>query len=115
MDAAALGRLDRLGAAVDILEAGAREAADHGVLGALGDLVDRGEIALGGDREAGLDDVDAHLVEQLGDFELLSCVMVAPGHCSPSRKVVSKMRTRSFSDFTGSALLGSDLAFAFMM
>ncbi len=28
-----------------------------------------------------------------------SCVMVAPGHCSPSRKVVSKMRTRSFSDF----------------
>src|SRR5580704_2651755 len=28
-----------------------------------------------------------------------SCVMVAPGHCSPSRKVVSKMRTRSFSDW----------------
>jgi hypothetical protein len=24
--------------------------------------------------------------------------MVAPGHCSPSRKVVSKMTTRSFSD-----------------
>ena len=28
-----------------------------------------------------------------------SCVMVAPGHCSPSRKVVSNMTTRSFSDF----------------
>ena len=28
-----------------------------------------------------------------------SWVMVAPGHCSPSRKVVSKMTTRSFSDF----------------
>src|SRR6185437_9276283 len=27
-----------------------------------------------------------------------SCVMVAPGHCSPSRKVVSKMTTRSLSD-----------------
>ena len=27
-----------------------------------------------------------------------SKVMVAPGHCSPSRKVVSKMMTRSFSD-----------------
>src|SRR5215472_3117583 len=26
-----------------------------------------------------------------------SCVMVAPGHCSPSRNVVSKMRTRSAS------------------
>ncbi len=30
-----------------------------------------------------------------------SCVMVAPGHCSPSRKVVSKMTTRSFSDWVG--------------
>jgi hypothetical protein len=29
------------------------------------------EVALGGDRKAGLDDVDAHRVEQLGDFELL--------------------------------------------
>jgi hypothetical protein len=27
--------------------------------------------------------------------------MVAPGHCSPSRKVVSKMTTRSCSDFAG--------------
>jgi hypothetical protein len=38
---------------------------------ALGDLVDGGEIAFGGDRKAGLDDVDAHGVEELGDFELL--------------------------------------------
>ena len=31
-----------------------------------------------------------------------SKVMVAPGHCSPSRKVVSNMMTRSLSDlFTG--------------
>ena len=30
-----------------------------------------------------------------------SWVMVAPGLCSPSRKVVSKMTTRSFSDWTG--------------
>ncbi len=71
MDAAALGRLDRLGAAVDVLEGGARKSADHRVLGALGDLVHGGEIALRGDRKAGLDDVDAHLVEQLGDLELL--------------------------------------------
>ena len=71
MDARLLGRLDRFAGAVDVLEAGAGEPADHGVLGALGDLVDGGEIALGGDRKAGLDDVDAHGVEQLGDFELL--------------------------------------------
>ena len=30
-----------------------------------------GEVAFRGDREAGLDDVDAHVVEQLGDLELL--------------------------------------------
>ena len=71
MDAPALGRLDRFGGAVDVLMAGARKAADDGILGALGDLVDGGEIAVRGDREAGLDDVDAHGVEQLGDLELL--------------------------------------------
>ena len=41
------------------------------VLGALGDLVDGGEVAVGGDRKAGFDDVDAHVVEQFGDFEFL--------------------------------------------
>ena len=71
MDALALGRLDRLGAAVDVLEGGARQPADHRVLGAGRDLLDGGEIAFRGDREAGLDDVDAHVVEQLGDLELL--------------------------------------------
>src|SRR6185503_7466757 len=30
-----------------------------------------------------------------------SWVIVAPGHCSPSRKVVSKMTTRSLSDWVG--------------
>ena len=70
MDAPPLGRLDRLGAAVDVVERGAGEPADDGILGALGDLVDGGEIAFRGDRKAGLDDVDAHLVEQRGDFEL---------------------------------------------
>ena len=49
----------------------ARQAGDHGVLGAAGDLADRLEVAFRGDREAGLDDVDAHVVEHLGDLELL--------------------------------------------
>ena len=40
-------------------------------LRALGDLVDGGEVAFRGDRKAGLDDVDAHGVEQLGDLDLL--------------------------------------------
>ncbi len=51
--------------------AGAGEAADDGALDDLGDLGDGLEVAVGGDREAGLDDVDAHLVEELGDLDLL--------------------------------------------
>ena len=65
------GGLDRLGAAVDVLELRPRQAADHGVLGAAGNLLDAVEIAFGGDRKARLDDVDAHLVEQFGHFQLL--------------------------------------------
>src|SRR5262249_24771422 len=71
VDAPALGRLDGLGTAVDVLEAGARKAADHGILRALGDLVHGGEVAFRGDREARLDDVDAHGIEELGNLELL--------------------------------------------
>jgi hypothetical protein len=38
--------------------------------------------------------------------------MVAPGHCSPSRKVVSKMTTRSFSDFAVAVMIEVLLACA---
>ena len=55
----------------DVAGNGARQTCDHRVLGALCDLRDRLEIADRSDREAGLDDIDAHLVEHLGDFELL--------------------------------------------
>ena len=71
MDAAALGGLDRLGAAVDVLHLRTGKAADHRILGAAGDLLHAVEIAFGGDGKAGFDDVDAHFIEQLGDLELL--------------------------------------------
>ncbi len=71
MDAAALGELHGFGAAVDIGRMGARQAGDDRILGAAGDLADRLEVAFRGDREAGLDDVDAHVVQHLGDLELL--------------------------------------------
>ncbi|MPL94951.1 hypothetical protein SDC9_41114 [bioreactor metagenome] len=61
----------RLPAAVDVLVIRAREAADHRILGVLRDIGHRFEIAFRGDREAGLDDVDAHLVESLGNLQLL--------------------------------------------
>ena len=61
---------DCFAGAVDVLQAGTGKPAHHGVLGALGDLVDGSKVAIRGDRKTGLDDVDTHLVEQLGDFEL---------------------------------------------
>ena len=71
VNAAALGRLDRGAAAVDIGEARARQAADHRIVRAPRDLGHGFEIAVGCGRKARLDDVDAHLVEQFGDFQLL--------------------------------------------
>ena len=70
MNPAAPGELHRFRAAVDVLRMRAGEACDHRVLGAAGDLAHRLEIAFAGDRETGLDDVDAHVVEHLGNFEL---------------------------------------------
>src|SRR5262245_53358946 len=69
---AALPRgLDRVGADIDVLRFRAGEPADHRILRPPRDLLDTIEVTLAGDGEARLDDVDAHLVEQLGDFELL--------------------------------------------
>src|SRR5215471_798037 len=71
VDAPAPGGLDRFGAALDVGDAGAREAADGALGDDLGDLAHRLEVAVGGDREASLDHVDAHFLEDLGEFELL--------------------------------------------
>ena len=71
MNAALPRRLDRVGADVDVFRLRSGEPADHRILRPPGDLLDAFEVALARDGEACLDDVDAHLVEQLGDFELL--------------------------------------------
>jgi hypothetical protein len=65
------GGLQGLGATVDIDLVSAAQAGDGAVLDDLGDLADRLEVAVRGDREAGLDDVDPHLLEDLGEFQLL--------------------------------------------
>ena len=70
VDARSFGMAHRLPAAVDVPVVCAGEAADHRVLGTFGDLADRFEVAFGSDWEAGLDDVDAHVVEKLGNFQL---------------------------------------------
>ena len=74
VDAATGGGLDGLPAAVDVTEGGARQAADHRALDPLGDGLHGLEVALAGDREAGLDDVDTEAGQLLGDLQLLALV-----------------------------------------
>src|SRR5690606_3885312 len=62
---------DRLGAALDVAWRGAGQPADDALGDDLGDLADRLEVAVRGDREAGLDDIDPHLLEDLGQLQLL--------------------------------------------
>ena len=71
MDARTRGVLDGLAGPIDVELAGARQSANHRLLDALGDLGDGVEIALRGDREARLDDVHAHGVEEVGDLQFL--------------------------------------------
>ncbi len=71
VDARALGVLHGFPGAVDIHPSRAREPAHGRVLHQLGDFAHRLEIAVGGDGEAGLDHVDAHLLEQQRDLDLL--------------------------------------------
>ena len=70
VDARSRGVAHRLAASGDVALDGAGEAGHGGGLGLPGDGADRLEIADRGDGKAGLDDVDAHRVEQGGDFEL---------------------------------------------
>jgi hypothetical protein len=71
MDPPALGVLHRVAGAVDVSVDGARQARNGGVLHAASDGGDGLEIAVRGNGEPRLDDVDAHAVEALGDLELL--------------------------------------------
>ena len=59
---------------VDVGEVRAREAGDDRPLDLAGDALDGLEVAGRGDREAGLDHVDAEPRELLGDLELLGGV-----------------------------------------
>ena len=70
MDARGFRVAHRLPAAVDILEARARQPTDRGIARLLGDLGDSGKIPFRGDGKARFDDIDAHLVEQPRDLQL---------------------------------------------
>ena len=69
MDARQRGVAHRLAGAGDIALYGAGEAGDARPLCAPGDFGDGLEITLRGDWEARFDNVDAHRIEQMRDFE----------------------------------------------
>jgi hypothetical protein len=69
-----LGVPDGFPRPIDVREPGAGQAGDGRAAHALGDGLDGLEVTRAGDREAGLDDVDAEMGELLGDLELLGHV-----------------------------------------
>ena len=71
VDARILRVADRFPALVDIVGHGAAERRDLGAAHFAGDAVDGVEVGRRGGGEAGLDAVDAHALEQLGDLQLL--------------------------------------------
>ncbi len=71
MDARAMRAFQRFAGAIDILEAGARQAANAGALDDPGNLLHRLEIAGRGDGKAGLDHIDAHFIQEFRDLQLL--------------------------------------------
>ena len=71
--------LDRPPGGVDVGLVGAGEAADDRPLDPSRDRLDGLEVAGRGDREAGLDHVDAQPRELLGDLDLLGGVQRDPG------------------------------------
>ncbi len=95
VDARCAACLDGFAGPLDVLGRAAGQAADDAVSDLGGDGVDRFKVAVGADGEAGFDDIDAHRLELPGDLQLFRRVSVAPGDCSPSRSVVSKIRTVS--------------------
>ena len=70
MDARLSGLAHRFARAGDVGRNGAGEARDGRALHALRDEGDGLEVAVRGDRKPGLDDVDAHGVEDVGDLDL---------------------------------------------
>ena len=88
--------LHGLAGAVDVGLAGARQPAHHRPLDPLGDLRhglrSRRREAIGKPASMMSTPISSR---KSATSSFSSKVMVAPGHCSPSRRVVSKMKTRS--------------------
>ena len=79
VDAGAGGGLDGARGGLDVLALGAGEGGDDGASDLAGDVADGFGVALGGDGEAGLQDVDAESGDLVGHAQLLGAVHDAAG------------------------------------
>jgi hypothetical protein len=94
VDAAALGRADRLGAALDVGDAGAGQAADvlSVTIWAISRTASKSPLeAIGKPASITSTPISSRI---LASSSFSSIDIEAPGDCSPSRMVVSKMMTR---------------------
>ena len=69
MDTRTRGVLHRFSGAINVELAGTRQSANHRLLDALGDLGNGVKVALRGDREARLDDIHPHRLEEIGHLQ----------------------------------------------
>ena len=104
VDPRLLGVAHGVPGAVDVGLAAAGQAADDRALDVAGDLADRLEVARRGDGKAGLDHVDAQFDERWATSIFSARFMLAPGDCSPSRSVVSKITIGREVDWTDSVM-----------
>ena len=65
-----LGEFHRLACPINIGIDGTGKACNRGPLDALGNLADRLEIPVGGNRETRFDNIDTHRIQEIGHFEL---------------------------------------------
>jgi hypothetical protein len=95
VDAGRLAAPERLGGAGDVAVVGAGERADPRAADGAGDRPDRLEVAVGeAAKPASITSTRSRSsCRAMRSFS--SFVMEAPGDCSPSRSVVSKMNRRS--------------------
>ncbi len=101
VDARALGALQRLARALDVFGPAAGQRGDDRPPHARGHLLHAFRIVQRGDGKARFDQVHAQRIELLWRARTFSLVRSEkPGACSPSRRVVSKIVTRSVAMLT---------------
>ncbi len=86
----------RAGSGYDVFVARAGKGGDAWAANLAADAADRGKVTRRCDGEASLHDIDPSASSAWAMRSFSGVVMLQPGDCSPSRRVVSKKKTRSW-------------------